>query len=333
MEQTVCVLPAKAVGITSCIIVTAEVAVGQTPFVTLHKNVFVPVLKALTCEEGLFVEVTFPVPVITDHIPVPMDGFVADKVAVVEQTVCVLPAKAVGITSCIIVTAEVAVGQTPFETVHKNVFVPVFNAVTCEDGLLFEVMLAVPVITDHIPFPIDGFVADKVAVAEQTVCVLPAKAVGITSCIIVTAEVAVGQTPFETVHKNIFVPVLKAFTCEEGLLFEFTLAVPVITDHIPVPMEGFVADKVAVVEQTVCVLPANEDGGMFLIIVIVEVEEAQGAFEIVHTNKFEPKLKPVTCEDELPALVILPVPVITDQSPVPLAGMFAFKVAELMQTV
>ena len=62
-------------------------AAVHTPFETVHTKEFVPVLNAVTCEEGLFREVTFPEPAITDHAPLPLVGVAAASVAVVAQTV------------------------------------------------------------------------------------------------------------------------------------------------------------------------------------------------------------------------------------------------------
>ena len=65
--------------------ITAEVAVRQTPLETVHKNELIPALNPVTCEEELVVEKIFPAPVITVQSPVPTVGVVAVKVAVAAQ--------------------------------------------------------------------------------------------------------------------------------------------------------------------------------------------------------------------------------------------------------
>ena len=152
-------------------------------------------------------------PLIMDQLPMPTAGLFALRVVVEEQTVKLLPAFEIsGNASLITITVEVAEAQTPFETVHKKAFVPGLKAVTCDEGLLTLVTFPVPVITDQTPLPTVGLVAAKVAVTVQTDCVIPAKDEGIALLITVTADVDVGQTPFETVHKKEFVPVLNAVT-------------------------------------------------------------------------------------------------------------------------
>ena len=66
---------------------TAEVAVGQTPLDTVHKNEFIPALNPETCEEVLLVEVIFPVPVLTDQRPLPRVRVMAVNVAVLAHIV------------------------------------------------------------------------------------------------------------------------------------------------------------------------------------------------------------------------------------------------------
>ena len=65
---------------------------GQTPFVIVHAKEFVPLLKPVTCDDGLLTLVTLPVPVITVHAPLPDVGLFAASVAVDAQTVCEVPA-------------------------------------------------------------------------------------------------------------------------------------------------------------------------------------------------------------------------------------------------
>ena len=80
---------------------------------------------------------------------------------------------------------------------------PLLNPVTplFEDPL--EVTVEVPVMTAHIPVPIEGVLAFKVVVEVQSVCGVPAlETVGGISRVTVTVLVDAGQVPFEMVHTN-----------------------------------------------------------------------------------------------------------------------------------
>ena len=60
--------------------------------------------------------------------------------------------------------------------------------------------------------------------------------------------------------------------------------------------------------------------------VIASVLGGQVPFVIVHTNVFTPVVKPVTPEVGLVGVVTAPVPAVTVQSPVPIAGVLAARV-------
>ena len=55
---------------------------------------------------------------------------------------------------------------------------------------------------------------------------------------------------------------------------------------------------------------------------MVLVEGTQTPFAIVHCNVFKPKPKPVTVELGLLGLVITPLPLVIDQVPIPIVGVF-----------
>ena len=63
------------------------------------------------------------------------------------------------------------------------------------------------------------------------------------------------------------------------------------------------------------------------------MEDVQGLFEMVHANTFKPKPTPVNAELGELGVVGTPAPETKLQLPVPMAGTFAAKVAELTQTV
>ncbi len=75
----------------------------------------------------------------------------------------------VGNSSTLMVISSVLGVQVPLVMVHLKVLIPVVNPVTPELGSFTLVTLAVPAMTVHVPVPISGVLADKVAVGEQIV--------------------------------------------------------------------------------------------------------------------------------------------------------------------
>jgi len=67
--------------------VTVELTEEQTPFVTVHTNVLIPILRPFICEEGLLAETMTDVPVATVHSPLPTVGEIAAKFMLAAQTV------------------------------------------------------------------------------------------------------------------------------------------------------------------------------------------------------------------------------------------------------
>ena len=65
--------------------------------------------------------------------------------------------------------------------------------------------------------------------------------------------------------------------------------------------------------------------------VTVDVDAGQGAFVIVHINTFGPTPNPVTPDVGDEGLVIVPAPLTNVHVPVPVVGVFAAKVAEVLQ--
>lgn len=219
--------------------------------VTLHKNEFVPTLSESTALAGLVDEISEAPPERTVQEPFPRLGETADNVAVEIHTVWSMPALATGITSRIIVTVELAEGQTPLATVQTNALVPVLKALTAEEGFVELATLAVPVKTDQLPAPAVGTVAASVIEAAQTVWSVPAKAVGCISLKILTVDVAGGQEPLVTVHTNWLVPVDKAEIAEEGFVTEASVPLPESRVQEPEPIVGLSAESVAEELQSV----------------------------------------------------------------------------------
>ena len=227
--------------------------VGQLPLVIVQTKVFIPKLNPVTpefAEEGV---VTTPVPAITDHEPVPTTGVLPASVAEVVQTVWSIPASAtVGETRRLIETSSEDDAQTPFEIVQRSTFIPKLNPVTPEVGEVGVVTIPVPEITVHIPVPTIGVFAARVAFGEQTIWSGPAKVVvGGVSLKIMMSSIEDGQTPFESVQRNVFTPKLNPVTPDVGDVGVVTVPVPEITVQIPVPIIGLFPASVANVEQTV----------------------------------------------------------------------------------
>jgi hypothetical protein len=267
---------------------------------------------------------------------VPIVAVFAESVAEEVHTVCDVPAlAAVGLASLTTVTVLLDEGHVPLEIVHIKLFAPVLSPLTPVVGEEALDSVAVPVLTDQSPVPVVGVFPDNVTEEAQSVCNVPALAVaGFKSRMIVTVLIELGHVPFETVHTKLFAPLLNPLTPlpgEEG--FEI-VAVPVATVQSPVPVVGVLAPSVAEEVHKVCEVPALAVVGFTsLITVTVLLDEGQVPLEIVHTKLFVPVLSPVTPLVDEEGVVIVVVPLATDQSPVPVVGVFPVIVAEEAQSV
>jgi hypothetical protein len=227
--------------------------------------------------------------------------------------------------SLLIVTVLDDDGHVPFEIVQTKLFVPLLKPVTLVELELGATTEPVPLATDQRPVPVAGVFAESVDDEAQIVCDIPAfEIVGGISRVIVTVLDDEGQVPFEIVHTKRLIPLLKPVTDEEAVFILVTEPVPVPTDQTPVPVVGVFADSIAEEAHKVCEVPAFEMvGGISRVIVTVLVDEGHVPFEIVHTKLFAPSLKPVTLVELELGLVTEPVPVTTDQIPVPVVGELA----------
>ena len=61
---------------------------------------------------------------------------------------------------------EVVVAQTPFAILHCRTFTPKANPVTADVGLLGPVTVPAPTVIAHVPKPVVGVFAAKVAFGE-----------------------------------------------------------------------------------------------------------------------------------------------------------------------
>ena len=115
---------------------------------------------------------------------------------------------------------------------------------------------------------------------------------------------------------------------------EVIVAPPDTKLHVPVPTAGLFPFKVAVVAHTVWFAPATDVLGLrSRCTETVELEFGQLPLPIVHCNTFIPApnaVKPVLNKF---GEVIVAIPDTKLQVPVPTAGLFPFKVANVAHTV
>jgi len=143
-----------------------------------------------------------------------------------------------------------------------------------------------------------------------------------------------GHVPFEMVQTNVFSPTFIPVIPEVGEAGVVTVAAPVITVHIPVPVIAVFPAKVEVVVQTVWSTPAAATVGIASrIIVTSSLEGEQTPFEIVQRKVFIPTLNPVTPEVGEVGVVIVAPPVMTVHTPVPIRGVFPASVAIVAHNV
>ena len=132
------------------------------------------------------------------------------------------------------------------------------------------------------------------------------------------------QTPLDIVHTNVFVPVIKLVTPELLRVGVVTLEPPAITVHKPLPIIGLFPFNVNVEAHKFSGKPAFATvGTSSIIIATVDVEEAQGKFEISHWKIFVPTASPVMFVVGENGLVIVPLPETNVHKPVPTVGVFA----------
>src|ERR1051326_5954585 len=309
---------------------------GQLALLIVQTNVFTPTLRFVTPEVGLPELVTFALPAITVHAPVPTDGALPARVLVVEQTVSSGPAFAVvGEASRVITTVSLDEGQLAFVIVQTNVLVPTERPVTPDVGSPALVTFALPAITVHAPVPTDGVLPARVVVVEQTVSSGPALAVvGEASRVITTVSLDGGQLALLIVQTNAFTPTERAVTPEVGSPDVVTIAFPVMTVHAPVPTNAVLPAREVVVEQTVSSGPALAVvGAASRVMTTVSLDEGQLAFVIVQTNALAPTESPVTPEVGSPGVVTFALPVITVHTPVPTDAALPARVVVVEQTV
>ncbi len=133
--------------------------------------------------------------------------------------------------------------------VHSKIFVPSVRPVTVVLGLVDDVITPPPDNTDHVPTPVVGVLAANVAFGEeiQTVWFGPALAILVAGSTIMVIVLDVDeQVPADViVHSKIFVPNERLVTVLFAAKLFVTTPVPDNTDHVPTPVVGVFAAKVA----------------------------------------------------------------------------------------
>ena len=143
------------------------------------------------------------------------------------------------------------------------------------------------------------------------------------------------QVPAEVMfHCNTFVPRPKPLTVVVAELELVNTAVPDTTLHVPVPVVGVLAASVVllVVIHNVCDGPALAKlvAGSTWMVIVLEVDEHVPTEVIFHCNTFIPKPRFVIVEFGDNELVIVPLPLITLHVPIPVVGVLAASVVELV---
>ncbi|HEY6190913.1 MAG TPA: hypothetical protein VI215_01155 [Bacteroidota bacterium] len=234
-----------------------------------------------------------------------------------------------------ITTVSLDEGQLALLIVQTNALAPTLRFVTPEAGSPGVVTLPDPASTVQAPAPTVGALAANVVAVEQTVSSGPAFAVvGDASRVTVTLSLEGGHDPLVTVQTKVFVPTDRPVTPEVGSAGVVTLPVPASTVHAPVPTEGVLPARVAVVEQTVSSGPALAVvGGASLVMTTVSLDAGQLALLTVQTKVLTPTERAVTPDVGSPGVVTLAPPTITVHAPVPTVGEFPARVAVVEQTV
>ena len=324
---------AAVVGTGSRVIVTSSKDGGQVPFEIVQRNTFAPTLNPVTPELGEFGDEIVPVPEISVHVPVPVDGmFPASVVDDVHSDWSGPAAAVVGSGSRVMITSSMLGGQVPFEMVQRNTFAPTPRPVTGVVGEDGDEIIPVPEISVHMPVPVTGEFPAMVVVESHSAWSGPAAAVvGSGSRVIVTSSTDEGQVPFAIVQRKTFAPTLKPVTPELGEFGDVTVPVPETSVHVPVPIAGVFPASVAEDAQIVWSGPAAAVVGSGSRVMITSSNEGGHVpFEIVQRKMFAPMPRFMMFVVGNDGAVIVPVPEISVHVPVPIDG--AFPAIEVFET-
>lgn len=154
----------------SRVITTVSDSIGQKPFVTVHLNVFIPTLRLAAGDFGFSESVTEAEPERTVHMPMPAKTGLAFKVRVLEQMVSGSPAYTLPVRlASTMLMVDVLDVQPPLVMDHCRIVVPAPIEVTRLLSSVGVLMEATPEMTDQVPVPRVGVLADRVLVLAQTV--------------------------------------------------------------------------------------------------------------------------------------------------------------------
>jgi hypothetical protein len=141
------------------------------------------------------------------------------------------------------------------------------------------------------------------------------------------------QGALEIVQPKIWMPLPRLLTAVVADAGELMLPLPWNKDQVPDPLRGTFALRVTDDEQVFWVGPAWETEIVTDFTRISSKVGMQVPFDTVHLIKFVPDPKPEIAATGENGLEIIPLPLIRDQLPVPVAAGRAFSVAEVEQTV
>lgn len=282
-------------------------------------------------DEGVVIEA---VPLTRLHEPVPCVMVLPASVKLASLQ-CVWSGPAFGTVEAgtlVSITSSVVAGQVPFETVHLKVaLVPAVTLVMPDVREPGVVMPAVPLTRLHVPVPVPGAVAVMVKLPLlQFVLSAPALATeGDALLVNITASDEV-QPPFVMVQVKVaLVPVGTPVTPDVGEVLVVMIAVPLVTDHKPVPTEGVLP---ASVKLPLLQLPWSAPAAAvvataLLVSTTSSVEAVHGLLVTVHLKvALVPTGTPVTVVVLDDKEVIEAVPLTKLHAPVPKVGAVAFMV-------
>ena len=239
------------------------------------------------------------------------------------------------ISDTVIITSSVLDGHAPFEIVHKKIFCPPVKLAVYVPGSLMFVNSPLPERILHVPIPVIGVLAFNVTKFKLVETSNPAFAmVGMSSTQISTSSIVGGQVAPEIVQRKMLEPMLKPVTDVTGDAGLTIVPLPLMSVQNPVPTIGtfpFSVDEKAQIAESIPALATV--GKASTKIVTVSVVEGQVPLDIVQTNVLMPLLMPVMPQIGDDGDVNVPVPTIAVQRPVPMAGVFPFKVEVAAQMV
>jgi hypothetical protein len=282
--------------------------------------------------------VMLAVPETRVHVPVPVTGTLPARVVVVIlQKAWSAPASAVvGVAETLISMVSLEAGQLALLIVHTSAEVPPMvkleTAEVLEAGVVTE---AVPgATTDHTPVPTAGAFAERVVtvVLHRFLSVPAAAVVGFLSTVMSTVSVEDTQVPLDTVHFKVAVlPGTSAVMAEVAEFCAAMVAVPEITDQVPVPVTtGVAVIAVLVTLHNILSVPALAvSGRLNTVITTVSSVGAHPPSLMVHFKVAEaPGVSPVmVVTGSLLLAKVTTVPEILVQVPVPEGGVFPASVA------